>query len=71
MGTVFGKHNVNIAHLALGRKVAGGPAVAVLNLDGAPTPESLVEVAQHEKVIAVETVQLPAAGAPLPWLIRG
>ena len=71
MGTVFGKHNVNIAHLALGRKVAGGQAVAVLNLDGAPTPESLAEVARHDKVTAVETVQLPAAGAPLPWLIRG
>ncbi len=71
MGTVFGKHNVNIAHLALGRKVAGGPAVAVLNLDGAPTPESLIEVSKHDKVIAVETVQLPPAGAPLPWLISG
>ena len=71
MGTVFGKHNVNIAHLALGRKVAGGQAVAVLNLDGAPTPESLAEVSRHDKVTAVETVQLPAAGAPLPWLIRG
>ena len=71
MGTVFGKHNVNIAHLALGRKAAGGPAVAVLNLDGAPTPESLVEVSKHDKVIAVDTVQLPAANAPLPWLISG
>ncbi len=71
MGTAFGKHNVNIAHLALGRKVAGGEAVAVLNLDGPPTPESLAEVAKHDKVIRVETVQLPAAGAPLPWLIRG
>lgn len=71
MGTVFGKHNVNIAHLSLGRKAAGGPAVAVLNLDGAPTPESLVEVSKHDKVIAVETVQLPPAGAPLPWLISG
>ena len=71
MGTVFGKHNVNIAHLALGRKVAGGQAVAVLNLDGAPTPESLAEVSKHDKVTAVETVQLPPAGAPLPWLISG
>jgi len=71
MGTVFGKHNVNIAHLALGRKVAGGQAVAVLNLDGAPTPESLAEVSKHDKVIAVDTVQLPPAGAPLPWLISG
>ncbi|MFM9960188.1 MAG: phosphoglycerate dehydrogenase [Planctomycetaceae bacterium] len=71
MGTTFGKHNVNIAHLALGRKVAGGQAVAVLNLDGAPTPESLAEILTHEKVTAVETVELPAAGAPLPWLISG
>lgn len=69
MGTVLGKHNVNIAHLALGRKAAGGQAVAVLNLDGAPSAAALAEVSAHDKVTAVEVVQLPPAGAPLPWLI--
>jgi D-3-phosphoglycerate dehydrogenase / 2-oxoglutarate reductase len=69
MGTVFGKHNVNIAHLSLGRKVPGGPAVAVLNLDNAPSAESLAEISKHDKVTAVDVVQLPPAAAPLPWLV--
>ncbi len=69
MGTVFGKHNVNIAHLSLGRKVPGGPAVAVLNLDNAPSAESLAEISTHDKVIAVDVVRLPPAAAPLPWLV--
>jgi len=68
LGTIFGKHNVNIAHLALGRKVAGGPAVAVLNLDVTPSAAALDEVRSHAKVTAIDVVQLPPAGAPLPWL---
>ncbi len=68
LGTIFGKHNVNIAHLALGRKVPGGPAVAVLNLDNPPSAVALEEVKSHAKVTSIEVVQLPPAGAPLPWL---
>jgi D-3-phosphoglycerate dehydrogenase len=46
IGTVFGKHQVNIAHMALGRErnEPGGEAVAVLNLDNEPSPEALEEV---------------------------
>lgn len=71
LGTIFGKHNVNIAHLALGRKVPGGPAVAVLNLDNAPSEAALAEVKAHAQVTSIDCVQLPPAGAPLPWLISG
>ncbi|MEZ5941489.1 MAG: phosphoglycerate dehydrogenase [Planctomycetaceae bacterium] len=70
IGTTCGKHNVNISHMALGREKAepGGNAVAVLNLDNAPSQEARDEIAAHEHVTGVELVELPPAGAPLPWL---
>ena len=73
IGTILGKHRVNIAHMALGRQYdePGGKAVAVMNLDNEPPIQALDEVAKHPEVEAVELVQLPSAGAPLPWLIGG
>ena len=70
IGTTCGKYQVNISHMALGRETnePGGDAVAVLNLDNEPSPEALHEISQHEHVIGVELVRLPAKGAPLPWL---
>ena len=71
IGTIFGKHQVNIAHMALGRlkNEPGGPSIAVLNLDNAPSAAALTEVSQNDAVQGVQLVQLPAAGAPLPWLV--
>jgi D-3-phosphoglycerate dehydrogenase len=71
IGTVFGKHRVNIAHMALGRErnEPGGNAVAVLNLDNEPSAEALAEVRAHPEVTGVELVKLPKAGEPLPWLV--
>jgi D-3-phosphoglycerate dehydrogenase len=73
IGTVFGKHRVNIAHMALGREKSepGGDAVAVLNLDNEPSPEALAEIRGHPEVTGVELVKLPPAGEPLPWLGGG
>lgn len=69
IGTTFGKHHVNISHLALGRErnEPGGQAVAVLNLDNEPSAAALQEVAAHPDVTGVQLVKLPPAGAPLPW----
>jgi len=71
IGTVLGQHQVNIAHMALGREKnePGGDSVAVLNLDNTPSPEAQAEILQHQEVTGVELVQLPPAGAPLPWLV--
>jgi D-3-phosphoglycerate dehydrogenase len=71
IGTVLGKHRVNIAHMALGREKdePGGDSVAVLNLDNEPSPQALAEVATHPEVTGVELVRLPPAGAPLPWQV--
>ena len=70
IGTTFGKHQVNISHMALGREKnePGGDAVAVLNLDNEPSAEALDEVSQHPDVTGIQLVRLPAPGAALPWL---
>ena len=70
IGTIFGKHDVNIASMALGRTAEkpGGDSVAVLNLDSAPSAEAIAEVEAHKEVSGVDLVQLPAAGAGLPWI---
>jgi len=71
IGTIMGRHQVNIAHMALGRlqDQPGGESVAVLNLDSEPSAEAVNEVRKHAEVTGVEIVKLPKAGAPLPWLV--
>ncbi len=70
IGTVFGEHQVNISHMALGREKSepGGDAVAILNLDNEPSAEALARVSAHPHVTGVQLVRLPPPGAPLPWL---
>lgn len=68
IGTVCGKHDVNISHMSLGRANDGGDAVAVLNLDSVPSEETAAEILAHAAVTGVDLVALPKAGQPLPWL---
>ncbi len=70
IGSVCGKNNLNIAHMSLGRsqKEPGGDSVAIINLDAKPSDEVLEEIRHHADVTGVEIVELPEAGAPLPWL---
>lgn len=73
IGTICGKHGVNIAHMGLGRvrNEPGGASIAVLHLDNELSAEALAEVAQHEAVQSVQLLKLPPAGAPLPWQSAG
>ena len=68
IGTVCGKHGVNISHMSLGREENGGDAIAVLNLDSVPSEAAAAEVLGHAAVTGVDLVALPKAGEPLPWL---
>jgi D-3-phosphoglycerate dehydrogenase len=68
IGTVFGKHNVNIAQMNVGRQTAGGEAIAVLNLDSPPPEEALTEVKGHQQIHNVCLVKLPPAGELPHWL---
>jgi D-3-phosphoglycerate dehydrogenase len=71
VGTIFGKHNINIAQMAVGRSSRGGRAVGVLNLDDLPSEESLAEVCAHEAIESATVIKLPPAGKMPPWLQGG
>jgi D-3-phosphoglycerate dehydrogenase len=67
IGTIFGKHNVNIAQMTVGRQLPGGDAIAVLNLDSPPPEEALAEVRAHPQISSVSVVKLPPAGQMPAW----
>jgi D-3-phosphoglycerate dehydrogenase len=67
IGTIFGKHGVNIAQMTVGREEAGGEAIAVLNLDSVPPEEALREVRTHPQISSVSLVKLPPAGVMPVW----
>lgn len=67
IGTILGKHNVNIAQMTVGRQQEGGEAIGVLNLDQAPTEAALDEVRKHPHITSVSVVTLPPAGTMPVW----
>ncbi|MFM8271802.1 MAG: phosphoglycerate dehydrogenase, partial [Gemmata sp.] len=68
VGTIFGKHRVNIAQMTVGRRAPGGEAIGILNLDNPPPEPALAEVKAHPQISSVTVVKLPAAGELPPWL---
>jgi D-3-phosphoglycerate dehydrogenase len=67
IGTLFGRHGVNIAQMNVGRKQQGGEAIGVVNLDSIPPESALAEVNAHPDIVSVSLIKLPAAGATGPW----
>jgi D-3-phosphoglycerate dehydrogenase len=67
IGNIFGKHQVNIAQMTVGRQQPGGEAIAVLNLDNPPPPEALKEVQAHPQISSLSVVKLPPAGVMPVW----
>ena len=67
IGTIFGKHQVNIAQMTVGRQIAGGEAIAVLNLDSQPPEEAVREVRSHPQISSASVVKLPQAGEMPAW----
>ncbi|MDB6018411.1 MAG: 3-phosphoglycerate dehydrogenase [Pedosphaera sp.] len=58
LGSLMGRHNVNIANMSLSRDIAGGHALTVLNLDSVP-PAAVLEEAQKDPDISnVRVVKL-------------
>ncbi|HYO25750.1 MAG TPA: phosphoglycerate dehydrogenase [Lacipirellulaceae bacterium] len=68
IGTVFGKHRVNIGQMAVGRDVPGGDAVGILNLDGDPPAAALAEVKALEAITSAVVIHLPKAGELPSWM---
>jgi len=67
IGTIFGKHQVNIAQMTVGRQRPGGEAIAVLNLDAQPSEEAIKEVRSHPQISSLSVVKLPPAGEMPAW----
>ena len=70
VGTVFGKHRVNIAHMAVGRATEeqGGESIGVLALDSQPPAEALAEILAQDEVAGATIVKLPPAGDVPAWM---
>ncbi len=58
IGTLLGKHKVNIASMSLSRNTIGGEALTVLNLDSVPPPEAMEEIGQERDIHDVKVVEL-------------
>ncbi|MEK7780858.1 MAG: phosphoglycerate dehydrogenase [Verrucomicrobiota bacterium] len=58
LGTLLGKHKVNIASMSLSRDTAGGDAFTVLNLDSEPPAAVLAELEKDEAIRNVKVVKL-------------
>jgi D-3-phosphoglycerate dehydrogenase len=67
IGTIFGKHRINIAQMTVGRQQPGGEAIAVLNLDDLPAEEALAQVRAHADIKSLSVVKLPPAGQMPAW----
>ena len=58
LGTLLGKHKVNIADMSLTRDTAGGLALTVLNLDSAPPRAVLEELQKDPDLCNVKVIKL-------------
>lgn len=70
VGTTFGRHNVNIAQMSVGRvsQIPGGAAIGVLNLDEIPSQAAMDEVLEHPAIQSLRLIQLPRAGQLPSWM---
>ena len=70
IGASFGRHNINIAQMAVGRARAATDrqAVGVLNLDSVPSPAAIDEILGHAGIHTAQVIHLPAAGESPSWL---
>ena len=68
IGTIFGRHGVNIAQMTVGRQAPGGEAIGILNLDSPPPDQAIQAVKGHPHISHVTVVKLPPAGELPGWL---
>jgi D-3-phosphoglycerate dehydrogenase len=58
IGELLGKADVNISGIQLGRSAQRGPAVMVVNIDEALSPETLAQIRAREEFSATQMVVL-------------
>ena len=70
VGNLFGAHQVNIAHMSVGRSTdtPGGDALGILSLDSQPPAEALTELSAFGEIERAWIVKLPQAGYLPTWM---
>ena len=58
LGNILGANDINIAGFHLGRVKEGGKAVAILNIDSAPTSETIKALLEVSGILNVNTITL-------------
>ena len=58
LGTLLGKHNINIAAMTFGREKPGGKAISLLNVDSPVTPELAEQIKGIENVLSVRVIRI-------------
>ena len=70
VGSVLGKHQVNIGQMSVGRasQKPDGSAIGILNLDSAVPAEAIREILSYDGIDSVVPVELPAPNWAPGWL---
>jgi D-3-phosphoglycerate dehydrogenase len=58
LGTLMGKHNINIAAMTFGRDKPGGKAISVLNVDSVISTEILDKIKKTENILTVKLIRI-------------
>ena len=58
LGSILGRHNVNIASMTVSRKSIGGDALSVASLDSVPPAEAIAEIESDPSITRVQIVNL-------------
>jgi len=58
LGTLLGKHNINIAAMTFGREKLGGKAVSILNVDSQVSADILDKIKKIENILAAKAIRL-------------
>lgn len=58
LGTILGKHHINIAAMTFGREKPGGMAVSVLNVDSTVSAEILEKIKRTENILSVKVINI-------------
>jgi D-3-phosphoglycerate dehydrogenase len=58
LGSLLGKHNINIATMTFGRLTPGGVAVSILNVDSVVSGELLEKIKGLENIISAKVIRV-------------
>ncbi|MDD5155353.1 MAG: phosphoglycerate dehydrogenase [Candidatus Omnitrophica bacterium] len=58
LGTILGKHNINIAAMTFGREKPEGKAITVLNVDSQVSAQALDKIKNTENILEVKVIRI-------------